>query len=230
MDSKETSNNSKRFWSWLAFALIIGLIIWGLIAAQQKADREGRAVLLPTEIVATDHIRGGVVGTTTTPITLVEYGDFQCPACRTYHPIVEQVIASTSLETLRFVFRHFPLTTIHANAIPAARASEAASSQGKFWEMYNLLYDKQPDWETSSDAKTIFIRYAKDLGLNEKKFLEDYDSKAVMDTINNDYKGGIKAGINSTPTFFVNGAKINNPQSYDEFKKIIDDSIPKISF
>ncbi len=210
----------KRIFNWGAFIVIIGLIVWGLVAAQMKAAREEQAVLLPTDIAtSTDHIHGNV----NAPVTLVEYGDFQCPACGAYYPIVEQIVASTSPDTLRFVFRHFPLTQ-HANAIPAAKASEAASLQGKFWDMYNKLYSTQKDWENSTDTKTVFVGYAKSLGLDEKKFLSDFESKSIQEVINNQYKGGAKAGINSTPTFFLNGAKIANPQSYDEFKKLIDNA------
>lgn len=222
-----TQGNTKRFFSWFVFIIIVALVIWGLVAAQQKAVREQAGAVLPTEIVAADHIRGSTAGTST-PVTLVEYGDFQCPACGSYYPIVERVIASTSPQTLRYVFRHFPLTQ-HANAVPAAKASEAAGKQGKFWEMYNILYQTQADWENAADAKTIFTGYAKTLGLDITKFSADFDSKAVMDIINNDYKGGAAAGINATPTFFINGKQITNPQSYDEFKKDIDNAVPKLS-
>ncbi len=214
----------KRFLNWFAFIAVMGLIIWGLVAAEKKATREEANLPSPDAVVGLDHTRGAALA----PVTLIEYGDFQCPACRTYHPIVEKVIASTSPQTLRFVFRHFPLTQ-HGNAMPAAQAFEAAGQQGKLWEMYDILYERQPDWETSKDAKTLFVGYAKELGLDEAIFLADFDSKDVKDKINNDYKGGVKAGINSTPTFYVNGKKIASPQSYDEFKKIIDDAVPKLA-
>lgn len=216
--------NTKRFFAWLSFIIIVGLVIWGLIAAEQKSSRESASALLPSQIVAADHARGSE----TAPVTLVEYGDFQCPACKIYFPIVEKVVADYSSSTLRFVFRHFPLSQ-HPNAMPAAQASEAASIQGKFWEMYNMLYEKQADWENAKDAKTVFIGYAHSLGLDEKKFGEDYELQSIKDLIDMNYKGGAKAGINSTPTFFVNGKQIKSPQGYDEFKKIIDDTLPKIS-
>lgn len=220
----EQTSTAKRFFTWGIFIVIIALIVWGLIAAQQKASREEASLVLPDQIVAMDHSRGS----TEAPVMLVEYGDFQCPACGTYHPIVEQVVAAEGTDNLRFIFRHFPLPQ-HGNAMPAARASEAASIQGKFWEMYNMLYEKQKDWDSSSDPKTIFTAYAKEMGLDLVKFAADYDSDAVKNIINNNYKGGAKAGINSTPTFFVNGKKINGPASYEDFKKIIDDAVPKLT-
>jgi len=215
----------KRFFIWASFVAIIGLVVWGLIAAEKKANREAQNIILPTEIsTTTDHIRGSSIA----PVTLVEYGDFQCPACKTYHPIVEQVLKAKGPDAVRFVFRHYPLPQ-HGNAMPAAKAAEAAGVQGKFWEMYNMLYEKQSEWSGSSDAKSIFVGYAKEMGLDESKFLADYDSKELKEKITNQSKGGAKAGVNSTPTFLVNGKEIANPQSYDEFTKIIDDAIPKIN-
>lgn len=220
-----TNANTKRILSWAVFIIIIALIVWGLIAAQNKAAREGQAILLPSDIAtSTDHIRGSSIA----PVTLVEYGDFECPACGAYHPLVEQVIAAEGPDALRFVFRNFPLSQ-HVNAVPGAQAAEAAGLQGKYWEMYNMLYEKQADWVNSTDPKSIFTDYAKSMGLDTAKFSTDYDSQAVKDKINNDYKGGANAGINSTPTFFINGTQITNPQSYDDFKKLIDDSVPKLN-
>lgn len=214
------NNTTKRFLTWGSFVLIIGLVIWGLIAAEKKANREGAGLLLPDQIAVTDHIRGA----DTASVTLVEYGDFQCPACAYSYPLIEQLINSNSSTTLRFVPRHFPLAQ-HSNAISAAQSAEAAGKQGKFWEMYGMLYERQKAWETSTDgknsAKNIFIGYARELGLDEEKFLADFELQEIKDKIINDQKGGIKAGVNSTPTFFVNGKKINNPQSYDEFKKAV---------
>ena len=215
-----TTSNTSRIFTWAAFIVIVGLIVWGLIAAQQKADREAAGLVLPDTIVAADHVKGSE----TAPVTLVEYGDFQCPACGAFYPIVAEALKAGGTN-VRFVFRHFPLTQ-HQNALPAAQASEAAAAQGKFWEMYDVLYTSQEAWATSTDPKTVFTSYAKDLGLDLDKFATDYESKDYKVIISNDYKGGVKAGINSTPTFFVNGKKIN-PQNYEDFKKIINDAISK---
>lgn len=219
----ETSSNSKRFLTWGIFIVIVGLVIWGLVAAQQKSAREEVNLVLPDQISETDWSRGSTVA----PVTLVEYGDFQCPACALYKPLVEQVIADAGPEKLRFVFRHFPLPS-HFNAIPASKAAEAAGEQNKFWEMYNLLYERQQEWSASSTVKATFTRYAQEIGLDVEKFATDFESPAIASKINSHYKGGVKAGINATPTFFVNGKKINSPQTFNEFKKIIDDAVPKL--
>jgi protein-disulfide isomerase len=211
--------NTKRIFMWLSFVVIIGLIIWGLIAAEMKSSQKNASIPLPDQIVTTDHIRGDE----TAKVTLVEYSDFQCPSCRSYHPFVERLLAETSSSTLRFVYRHFPLSQ-HANAVPAAKASEAAGKQGKFWEMYNILFDKQANWEASTDARTIFTGYARELNLDIPRFEADMNSKEIDDIINKDLKSGLKANIKGTPTFFINGTQIDNPKNYDEFKKVIDEA------
>lgn len=215
----EQTSNSSRFLSWGIFIVVVGLIVWGLVAAQQKAAREEANLVLPDQIVATDHTRGSAVAT----LTLVEYGDFQCPACGYYYPAVEEVIKALGPEKIRYVFRHFPLSG-HANAVPAAKAAEAAGIQGKFWEMYNILYTKQAAWTPARDPKTVFAGYAKEIGLDEAKFIADFDLKDLTDRIDLDYRGGTKAGVNSTPTFFLNGKQIS-PKGTDDFKSIINNAL-----
>jgi protein-disulfide isomerase len=220
-----TTANSKKIFSWAIFIIIVALVVWGLIAAQSKANREQQAIVLPTQIAtSTDHIKGNA----TAPITLVEYGDFQCPACAMYHPVVAKILAEYGPNSVRFVFRHFPLSG-HANAFPAAQAAEAASNQGKFWEMYDALYGRYDEWVKATDPKAVFAVFAKDIGLDLVQFSADYDSDAVKEKVTNDYKGGSAGGINSTPSFFINGKKINNPDTYEEFKTIIDAGLPKLS-
>lgn len=210
--------NTKRIIIWASFIIVVGLIVWGMIAAAKKASKEESSIPLPNQIVSTDWVRGNASST----VTLVEYSDFQCPACAAYFPIVERIFAESST-SIRFVYRHFPLSQ-HANAIPASQAAEAAGRQGKFWEMYNMIFSTHDNWENSTDVKTVFKGYAEKLGLNMEKYLSDLDLKEIQDKINSDIKGGLKVGINSTPTFYLNGNKIKNPGSYEEFKKIIDDA------
>lgn len=220
---EHTSNNG--FWKWGIFIVVIALIIWGLVAAEQKQSRESANVVLPDQIVETDHIKGSMMAST----TLVEYGDFQCPACAAYMPVVEQVLADLGPDRVRFVYRHYPLPN-HGNAIPASLASEAAHTQGKFWEMYALLYERQNSWKDATDAKAIFRTYAEELGLDLAKYDADYKLESTKDRINLDYKGGAKAGINATPTFFINGKKINNPANADELKKLLNDAASAPAF
>lgn len=177
--------------------------------------------LPPQEVTITerDHVRGTVGG----KVTLVEFGDFQCPACAAYEPIVRQVIADNA-GTLQFVFKHYPLTQIHANALLAAKASEAAGLQGRFWEMHDMLYDNQKDWSGSLNARDTFIGYATTLGLDINKFTEDLGNKSIENKIIAEYREGTNLGVQGTPTFFLNGKKIQNPGSVAEFNQLIKEA------
>lgn len=163
-----------------------------------------------------DHVRGNLTG----KVTLVEFGDIQCPACGAYEPIIRQVTADNA-DILKVVFKHFPLTQIHPNALLAAKASEAASIQGKFWEMHDIMYDHQADWSGSLSARDAFIGYATTLGLDVEKFKKDMASQEVEDKIVAEYKEGTNLGVQGTPTFFVNGKKIENPASVEDFNALI---------
>lgn len=207
--------NTKRIFTWGAFVVVIGLLIWGMIAAANKAERESASIASPDVVTATDQTKGA----TSSPLTLIEYSDFQCPACAAYYPVVERLLRESEGKVL-FVYRHFPLTQ-HANAIPTAIAAEAADKQGKFWDMYNIIFTNQKDWEASKEIKTVLTGYATELSLDVTKFLADYESEEIREKVNNDLKSGLKAGVNSTPTFYLNGVKIN-PTNYEDFKRIID--------
>jgi len=154
---------------------------------------------------------------------LVEFGDFQCPACALYAPIISQIAKDFENE-LTLVFRHFPLSQ-HKNALPSSFAVEAAGRQGKFWEMVDVVYKNQNEWSVSSKPNDYFDKYAKELGLNLEKFKTDSDSKEVRDKVQSDYADGALLGVNSTPTFYLNGEKIRAPRSLDEFKSIIASAI-----
>jgi protein-disulfide isomerase len=178
----------------------------------------------PAPVSAQDHI----LGPTDAPVTMIEYSDFQCPACAQYHPYVKRLVSEAST-TLRLVYRHFPLDNIrpdgqvqHPNAVPAAIAAEAASRQGKFWEMHDLLFENQNDWAELKDANPVFETYATKLGLDLAKFKADLADKTIESGIQAEKSEGIRLGIDHTPTFFINGKVIDNPQSYEQFKTIVD--------
>lgn len=158
-------------------------------------------------------------------VVLVEYGDYQCPACGQYYPIVKQVVEKYKAD-ITFQFRNFPLVQIHQNAFAASRAAEAAALQNKFWEMHDLLYENQQSWGTASSPNTYFEAYAEQLGLDVTRFKSDMGSSQVSDVINADIAEAQKAGANSTPTFILNDKKLDtNPRSLDEFNKLIEDAI-----
>lgn len=159
-------------------------------------------------------------------VSIIEFSDFQCPACSAYEPVLQELMRSYS-EQVRLDYRHFPLPQ-HQNAEPAARAAEAAGVQGKFWEMHDILFNRQRDWSEAKNAKEIFTGYARDLELQLEKFQADYDSAATMDRITNDVTAATALKVNSTPTFFLNGRKIASPAAYDAFRDLIEAELKNI--
>ncbi|MBI5452425.1 thioredoxin domain-containing protein, partial [Candidatus Gottesmanbacteria bacterium] len=156
---------------------------------------------------------------------LVEYSDFQCPACAFYYSMVNSLEREIGKKML-FVYRHYPLTQ-HKNARLAAAAAEAAGLQGKFWEMHALLFENQKIWSDTDDARKIFTDYAKSLTLDMMKFEKDLDLQEVKDKVENDLKSGQALGVDATPTFYLNGKKLSNIESYEQFKQIIEKEAEK---
>lgn len=158
-------------------------------------------------------------------VVIVEFSDFQCPACAVAAPTVKQ-IENEYKDKVVVYYRHL-LIPKHKNAKISALAAEAANQQGKFWEMYTKLFEKQIDWESLDDPKSTFLGYAKDLGLDESEFTKDMESKTLSDKIDQDNANGIVLGINVTPTFFINGAKFEGALSYSQFKLEIEKELQK---
>lgn len=167
-----------------------------------------------------DHVKGNATST----VLIVEYSDFQCPACKAYYPVIRQIVAEYG-DRIALVYRHFPLVTIHMNAEFAARASEAANKQGKFWEMHDMLFEKQNEWSEAVDPIKYFESYASLIGISVDQFKTDFASKDVRDLVKAERLHGLQIGLQGTPTFFVNGVQIQNPQSFEEFKDIINSAL-----
>jgi len=207
------------------FAAVIVVVILGLFGlfALAKKDKQG------TGTNSTGQVTSHTVGAGNKGVTLIEYGDLQCPACKSYFPIVNQIKAEYG-DDITFQFRHFPLNQIHPHAFQAARAAEAAGKQGKFFEMHDLMYENQDSWSNLSEVTTVFESYAQQLGLDLEKFKADVASAEVAADINADVKAGQEIGANSTPTFVINGRKIEkNPTTFESFKELIDAEIAKAS-
>lgn len=204
---------TKNIITWTSIGLVVVGIIW-LIAVSSKGTGTNVAV---AAVTADDHISGSQAA----PAVLIEYSDFQCPACGTYFPIVKS-LKETYGDRLAVVYRNYPLTQLHQYAQLAAQAAEAANLQGKYWEMHDLLFDRQKSWSTASNVKQTFIDYAKELKLNENTFTNDLESSAVKDRVTRDVTSGNAVGITGTPTFYLNGEKISNPNGEAAFKQLID--------
>jgi protein-disulfide isomerase len=209
----------------IAVLLVVVAALVGVFALTDNKQTGNGGDNTSTQAKVSEH----TVGAGNKKVTLTEYGDFQCPACKQYFPLVKQV-KSTYGDDIKFQFRHFPLTSIHPNAFIGSRAAEAAGKQGKFFEMHDLLYENQDSWSRATDPTTVLNTYAEQLKLNMDQFKKDMTSAEVAAVINADLKEGQTLGANSTPTFVINGRRIEeNPRSFEEFKKLIDDEIAKVS-
>jgi protein-disulfide isomerase len=209
----------KRFWGFLvAVALVLAGIYFFTSTPTADAPKESAKGTL------TNH----VYGKNTTGVKLVEYGDFECPACGRYWAPLREV-KELYKDKIEFQFRNFPLFQIHPNAIAAARAAEAADMQNKFWEMHDLLYENQQLWSQTKDPIPVFESYAKQLNLDSTKFKNDYKGRVANDRIQADIKEGTRLKVESTPTLFLNGKKLNpTPDATTAaLSKVIDDEIAK---
>ncbi len=196
----------------LGVVLGVALLVGGLwyLSGMDAADTK------QLDLVAADWKQGAV----NPKLTLVEYADFECPACAAYQSVLKETKEAFK-DDLQFVYRQFPLP-MHRNALAAAKASEAAGLQGKFWEMHDLLYAKQKDWggKTAEDS-TLFEKYATELGLDMEKFKQDVTSDGVRAAVDRGLDTGKALKVRGTPTFFLNGELIKNPASAEEFKNLI---------
>lgn len=202
--------------------LIVGVLVLvvGGIIALAVATTPNIGVLPEVSKVETGD---QVTGKADAAVVLVEYSDFQCPACATYFPIVKEVVDAYK-DRIAFVYRHFPLPQ-HTKAMPAARAAEAAGYQEKFWEMHDMLFEKQTEWGNASDPKAFFKQYAQTLGLDAAKFETDMNGSETNTEVRRDYQSGAKASVSSTPTFFLNGERLNVNPTVDAFKAELDKAL-----
>lgn len=206
---------SKRFT--LILLACVAIFFGVLITTKDKANA-------PTDSGNTKRLTNHVVTAPHSVVTLTEYGDFECPACYQYYPIVEQ-LREKYKDQLTFQFRNYPLIEIHQNALISAKAAEAADKQGKFWEMYKILYENQPDWSKSSSPQTLFESFASQLGMDIQKFRDDMKSDEVNSLVQADRSDAKLQKFSGTPTFLVDGKKIDTPSSFEAFDQLLDNAI-----
>jgi protein-disulfide isomerase len=157
--------------------------------------------------VAVDDDRDHIQGSADAAVTLVEYGDYQCPYCGAAYPIVKELQARMG-DRLRFVFRNFPISTSHPHAEQAAEAAEASAAQGRFWEMHDLLYENQTQLRDQD-----LHAYAEQLGIDVERFDKDLAEHVHAPRVHEDFMSGVRSGVNGTPSFYINGAR--HDDSYD---------------
>jgi protein-disulfide isomerase len=198
-------------------AIFMGAVAIGLVfVVIYSRNHQNQPASLGNIVLKNEQIKGNQ----SAPVTLVEYSDFQCPACGAFYPVVKRLLEEYG-DKIKFIYRHFPLRQIHANADLAARAAEAAGQQGKFWEMHDLIFENQKNWSGAKNAETLFTEYAGYLNLNVEQFKTDLQAEGIVQKVKKDYESGIASGVNATPTFFLNGKKIENLRSYEELRNIV---------
>ena len=187
----------------LTVLIVAGILVFGSRSSTEKIT--AKTVDAPELVRESSQ----ALGPADAKVTIVEFADFQCPACAASHPTLKQLITDYG-DKIRFVFRHYPLA-MHANAQLAARAAEAAGKQGKFWELHSLLYENQNAWAFQLKPEGKFVEYAKELGLNEEQFKADLTDVTTADKIAQDMGDGDALGVDATPTIYFNSEKLGSP-------------------
>jgi protein-disulfide isomerase len=204
---------------WIIFSAVVVLVLGGLIAWARIANPpvdlsgfENNSVIAAAE--QNGNIADHTKGSTENKILLIEYGDYQCPSCGGAHPNIATLMDEYG-DDITFIFRNFPLTSIHPNARTAAAVAEAAGVQGKFWEMHDMLYENQNDWSNANTEQrvTIFNQYADTLELNKDQFTQDLTSSNVTSKVNFDMDLGKMVNVQATPSFFLNGEELDSESS-----------------
>lgn len=211
-------NENKIIWITIAIAVIgvLGVFIALVVSEPKELSKDEINAVLNREDSYSE-------GSNDAPVTMVIFEDFQCPACYQFKPVVDQ-LQEEYVNDLKFVFKHLPLVTIHANAQKTSEAAEAAGAQGKFFEMYDVLYDKQIEWEDLDSNALVdkLVEYAQLAGVEDlEKFRNELEEGKYTSKVVRDVDDAQSLGINSTPTVFINGEKISSI-SYEFIKNKIE--------
>jgi protein-disulfide isomerase len=205
-------------------ALIVGVTV-GIGFAMSSGTEDSAA---PTAVVEESRLvrsDSPTLGPADAPVTLVEFLDPECESCRAAHPAIKEIMINYE-GRVRLVVRYFPL---HTNSVLAALATEAAGQQGRYWEMQDLLFERQPEWgEQRTETPEVFIAYAETLGLDMAQFRADMQNLTYLERIERDRADGQALGVNGTPTFFVNGELVE-PLSYARLVQMIDEALSEAS-
>lgn len=219
--------------AWLIFTGVCVLLLGGLVFLSNKNRIDVSNVDAVTILAGSEQsgsIGDHVFGKSDSKVIMIEYGDFQCPGCGNVHPTVKELTEKYK-DKIAFVFRNLPITTIHPNARAAAAAAEAAGLQGKYWEMHNALYEDQAGWEnlSANDRGGYFASLAEDQGLDAGRFKSDMESVNINQKINFDRALATKVGAEATPSFYLNGTKLEDETWNDaeKFEKALIDEMKK---
>lgn len=221
--------------AWIIFVAVCVVLFGGLVVYSGR-DRVDVSGIDADKIQSASDASGGigdhVYGDKSAKVVLVEYGDFQCPGCKSAYPTLKSVKEKYEGQ-IAFVYRNFPLTNIHPNARAAAAAAEAAGKLGKYWEMHDVLFENQDSWKSASNSErgNLFASYAERIGLDKTAFTKQLDeqSAGINKKINFDIALGRKLNVTGTPSLFLNGEKVNEDQfgSEEALDKLVLDTLKK---
>ncbi len=214
------------------FGMFAGYFIRGDSLAARSAAAERTAATSPTQVPAQQAAAAGeeartvvrydvpidddpVLGPDDAPITIIEFSDYECPYCKRWHDESFERLIETFPDEVRFVYRDFPLTSIHPNAAPAAEAANCAYEQGQFWDFHRKLFS------TTTLNPQAYMAYAEELGLNMVAFEECFNSRRYQEEVMADLEWAVNLGVSSTPTFFINGIAIVGAQPFEVFYEVI---------
>lgn len=208
--------------------LLGGVYLFSKNPQESATAKEVNPELLVHEgVVTTSGIQNGeyLPASESAKVSIVEFGDYQCPACASYYPFIKQLLTELP-GRINYTFRNFPLNQ-HKNAIPAAYAVEAAGLQNKYWQMHAKVYETYESWANLENAAPFFEELAAGLGLNPDQYKKDVVSDKVKDIVKRDTQDGYVVKISYTPTFFLNNSLLTTPQTYEQLKKVVEDAIAK---
>ena len=218
----EMSQEAKIF-TGIGVLTVIVIIFAAFTLGNKSASNDQEKVLNAADKKVLIRKDSHVAGKKQAKLAVVEFGDFECPACGSVYGTVKK-LQDEYKDKVEFVFREFPLD-MHKNGRIAALAAEAAGGQGKFWEMHDKLYENQDKWSDMDDPLETFTTYAKEIGIDADKFKADVESKKYDSRITADVDDGNRLGVDSTPTFFINGKMYGEVLSYDDFKAKIESEL-----
>jgi protein-disulfide isomerase len=210
----------KKLTIWGGVILVVLVVVFVLFQSVTASTST------PTIKIAPVSARDIKEGNPKAKVTLIEYADFQCPSCAVYHPIVTQLLKDYS-NKIYYVYRMFPLEQAHPNALASSEAAYAAYQQGAFFQYDDMLFNKQTEWSDLQDPSTAFTDYATMLKLDVNKFKIDMTSAQTQKYVKDSENLALKEGVNYTPSFFINGNLIQNPNDYAGFKQLIDNELAK---
>lgn len=228
MVNKQRAQSTRQFYLvLLGIAIIGGLLIW-------RTAGKANSRVVAVDVQATPaQAEGYLMGNPDAPVQIMEFADFECPACGQFatvtEPDVRDRIVKTGLASYRFF--DFPLTEIHKNTLAASNAAACAADQGKFWEMHDQIYARQPEWSTeaTSDPKKFFERYAQQIGVNVSTWSKCYDDERHLQRIMSNRAEGERRNVRSTPTFVIGNKMIPGLLPYDIIKAYVDTAAAQVA-